>query len=344
MRNLVVLILLFALPAPVRADCSGGATPTGKPCGAIDFAGCCRDGSLYFCEAGELCALSCEKIPQCGWNGAKGFYDCDTTGTADPDLLYPLECPAMTGGQCQGVDYAGCCAGETVYWCDGKQLHGYDCSHNSTQNVCGTNAAVSVADCVAPGGPEFKSCPFPAGSVALPEVPGQDVVTGDVASVADIQLSTDGLSVPDIAAPSNCTTLAPRYTVANPGCEMLGGQVLTLQDGCAALLVGLAPEAAEHPVAKVTASGLAFWFAKGGLEYNCTGSFSGSELNGQCFWGNGGECTFSYQEAEIVSPEPEGPTKGTSSGCTVTDSGVVANALLVMALLLSMAWRRRWVA
>ncbi len=172
-------------------------------------------------------------------------------------------------------------------------------------------------------------------------MPGQDVIAGDVAPVADVQLSTDGLSVPDISAPSNCAKLAPRYTVANAGCEMLGGQVLTLQEGCAALLVGLAPKATDHPAAKVTASGLAFWFTLAGLEYNCTGSFSGAELTGQCFWGNGGECAFSYQEAAVETPDPEVPDKGKGGGCGVGSSGDLANALWVLSLVLGLAWHRR---
>lgn len=340
MRTLLVGLLILSLTHDALADCSGGATSTGKACGAIDFAGCCKEGVLYFCEAGELCALECLKIPMCGWNSDKGYYDCDTAGMADPDLLYPLECPSMAGGECQGVDYAGCCAGSTVYWCDGKQLHGYDCGDNESKSMCGTNAAVSVADCVEPGSAEFKSCPFEPDEVALPDVVTADVIGGDTQGTVDVQLSTDGLSVPDIAAPSSCTTLEERYQATGGDCEFLGGTVLTLQDGCAALLVGMAPDAVAHPSAKVTKTGLAFWFATGGLEYNCTGSFADGGMSGQCFWGNGGECTFSYATATVIEPEEE-PKKG-KGGCHSgpVSTPVAAGLLLALGLLVGGLRRR----
>ncbi len=315
MRVAALMLLILLSPLPAQADCSGGSSPTGQPCGAIDHIGCCKSGTLFFCEGGELCSLSCNKIPQCGWDESKGLYDCETTGGADPDLDYPLECPVASGGECQGVDYSGCCAGSWVYWCDGKELQGFDCGANKEHNTCGTNAAASVADCVLADAAEYKTCPFEAGGVEVPDPVVGDVVTGDVGgSGPDITLSIDGLSVPDIAAPSTCSELAPRYEASQSDCDTLGTVFLVKQEGCAALLVGMTPETGGHPGAKVTKTGMAFSFSQEGLAYNCTGSLATESLSGQCFWGNGGECTFAYNAVVALEPEPE-PEESSGGSC-----------------------------
>lgn len=338
MRVVALLFLMSLMPVPAYADCSGGSSPTGQPCGPIDTIGCCKEGTLYFCEGGEVCSLSCNKIPQCGWNAAKGFYDCETTGGADPDLDHPLECPTTTSAECQGVDYSGCCAGSWVYWCDGKQLQGFDCGANKEHSACGTNAAASVADCVLSGAAEYKSCPFEPGGVEVPEPQGGDVVSGDGGGlIVDIVLSIDGLIVPDIEAPSTCTDLAARYAGGQVDCAMLGELFLVKQEGCAALLVGMAPESGGHPGAKVTKTGLAFSFSQGGLAYNCAGSFTGDGLSGQCFWGNGGECTFDYTAVKEEVPAPEPGKSGGGSGCTMgalPSAEKVGTLLLLLGLLL----------
>ncbi len=341
---LTFVLLLFA--PPVHADCSGGSSPTGLPCGEIGVVGCCKSGTLFFCEGGELCSLSCNKIPQCGWNGDKNFYDCDTTGGADPDLGFPLECPTTTSAKCQGVDYSGCCAGSWVYWCDGKELQGFDCGDNQQHSTCGTNSAASVADCVLPVAAEYKSCPFEAGGVDVPDPIVGDVVTGDgVGTGLDITLSLDGLSVPDIAAPSSCSTLADRYQETQADCDMLGALFLVKQEGCAALLVGMTPETGGHPGAKVTKTGLAFSFSQGGLAYNCTGSFAGDSLSGQCFWGNGGECAFSYGAVVAEQPDPGLESEGSSGGgsCAVaSEPGALQPSWLLLFMTLSLVGLR-WV-
>jgi hypothetical protein len=315
--RVAALLLLIVLSSPsAYADCSGGSAPTGQPCGAIDHIGCCKSGTVFFCEGGELCSLSCNKIPQCGWDGSKGLYDCETTGGADPDLEYPLECLSNSGGECQGVDYSGCCAGSWVYWCDGKELQGFDCGANKEHSTCGANAVASVADCVLDGAAEYKACPFEAGGVEVPDPVASDVVTGDGnGDGLDVVLSTDGLSVPDIAAPSSCSELSPRYEVSQSDCDALGSVFLVKQEGCAALLVGMAPATGGHPAAKVTKTGLAFSFAQDGLAYNCTGSLAGDSVSGQCFWGNGGECTFAYDAVVAAEPEPA-PTESSGGSCS----------------------------
>jgi hypothetical protein len=340
--RVAALLLLLVLSSPsAYADCSGGSSPTGQPCGAIDHVGCCKSGTLFFCEGGEMCSLSCNKIPQCGWNGSKGLYDCETTGGADPDLDYPRECPAVGGGECQGVDYSGCCAGSWVYWCDGKELQGFDCGANKEHSSCGTNAVASVADCVLVGAPEYKTCPFEAGGVEVPDPIAGDVVTGDGASAVDIVLSTDGLSVPDIAAPSSCSELSSRYEVSQSDCDSLGAVFLVKQEGCAALLVGMTPETGGHPGAKVTKTGMAFSYSQDGLAYNCTGSLAADSVSGQCFWGNGGECSFTY--GAVVATEPEPAPKESSGGSCVVGSGPGEHhgMLLLLLVLLSLAGLRR---
>jgi hypothetical protein len=343
MRSLTFLSLfLLSFPLPAQADCSGGSSPTGKPCGVVGFEGCCKEGTLYFCEGGELCALSCEKIPGCGWDDAKGLYDCGTGGSADPGLEFPLECPAFGVEACQGVDYGGCCAGSWVYWCDGKQLQGFDCGANSKQNECGINPAASVADCVLPGGPGFKSCPFVEGEVIHhPDIVPAEVGGGDAVSPADIHLTTDGLVVPDIDAPSKCATLARRYDRTSSSCDTLGPTFLVLQEGCAALLVGMVPALSDHPAAKVTQTGLAFDFPEAGLVHKCTAQHADGGISGQCFWGEGGSCEFAYGAVAEPEPEAEGGQKGGGGGCAMAAVPRATGALLfILSALVLLGVRR----
>ena len=239
-----LLLLLLCFSPHVLAQCSGGSSPTGKACGAIPFQGCCEGEVLLFCEGGELCSLDCGKIPHCGWDSGKGYYDCESDGMSDPSALFSRECPAFTPDACQGVDYSGCCAGDAVYWCAGDGLSKLDCAGNKTLNRCGVNSLTNMADCGGPEAPEFKSCPFVEGDVVVEP----DIVTPDIAGAADgstggedILPSLDGLVVPDVNAPSSCATLAPRYDVLSTDCGIMGAFFLVKQEGCAALLVELVP-------------------------------------------------------------------------------------------------------
>ena len=143
----VVMSLLLYSPL-LKAQCSGGSSPTGKACGAIPFQGCCDGEVLLFCEGGELCSLDCGKVPHCGWDPGKAYYDCESEGMSGPSARFSKECPAVTPDACQGVDYAGCCAGDAVYWCNGQGVAMLDCSQNGTLNRCGINSSTNMADCV----------------------------------------------------------------------------------------------------------------------------------------------------------------------------------------------------
>jgi uncharacterized protein (TIGR03382 family) len=338
----IVLSLTCGWAASVAADCSGGAMPTGTECGAISFAGCCSEEQLYFCEAGELCQLPCDKILHCGWNGNKDFYDCETDGMADLDLVFPKECPAFSPADCQGVEVAGCCAGDKLYWCDGIKLQTIDCAANSSKTVCGTNADSGTADCLPPGAPAFMACPFATGDdVTLPDLVSSD--STDSGGSDSAKLSIDGLVVPDLNAPSTCAALATRYEVTATDCEILASVFLTKQEGCAALLVGLVPTAAAHPAAKVTKTGMVFDFLEAGVTRQCTGSIAGEIISGECYWGTSGSCEFSLTAAELRPEEvkPDSVKTGKGSGCqTGAEPGTGSLVWLIVMGLLVVLLRR----
>ena len=101
-------------------DCgtSGGADPSGKSpktcpgsvvtdagppsdqaagnCGTVTDMGCCDGTVLKYCENGQLQTGDCAGSPSCGWDSQNGYYDCGTSGGADPSGKYPKACSAPT--------------------------------------------------------------------------------------------------------------------------------------------------------------------------------------------------------------------------------------------------------
>ncbi|MBM4354870.1 MAG: hypothetical protein FJ109_13955, partial [Deltaproteobacteria bacterium] len=241
-------LVLFGTVGQVHADCSGGAKPTGKKCGSIPVEGCCDGETLFFCEGGELCQLSCDVMPHCGWKADKLLYECETDGMSDPSGKYGKTCPS---GGCPGVDYVGCCSGETVVWCDGSAVQSLDCSGNPEKNRCGLDVGKGVADCVGPDAPGYKNCSGDVGDgISVEDARGDTGGPGDGGGEPGIDLS--GLVVPDLHAPSSCHDVAERYDVTETDCGVFGAGFAVKRDGCAALLVGLVPSALSHPAAKVT--------------------------------------------------------------------------------------------
>ena len=135
-------------------------------CGNISAKGCCDGDTLKYCNGGKLAAENCATNPKCGWDTTKSWYACGTTGTADPAAKYVKNCGVLTdaplpdsgpdqapkldkGGSaaCGSVTYAGCCKGETVYYCDKGVLKNIDCSKSTTAPKCSWSAANSFYDC-----------------------------------------------------------------------------------------------------------------------------------------------------------------------------------------------------
>lgn len=63
-------------------------------CGAITDDGCCDGNTLKYCQDGKLSAKDCAGNPSCGWNAAKAWYACGTSGGADPSGKVKKACPA----------------------------------------------------------------------------------------------------------------------------------------------------------------------------------------------------------------------------------------------------------
>jgi hypothetical protein len=70
-------------------QCVGGGL-----CGYIDGIGCCDGNILKYCSNnGALKVEDCSKSPKCGWDFQHKYYNCGTTGIADPSAKYPKSCP-----------------------------------------------------------------------------------------------------------------------------------------------------------------------------------------------------------------------------------------------------------
>jgi hypothetical protein len=64
-------------------------------CAEITYQGCCQESTLKYCSNGSLKVLTCgENQPPanvCGWDPAKGYYNCGGKG-ADPSGELPITC------------------------------------------------------------------------------------------------------------------------------------------------------------------------------------------------------------------------------------------------------------
>ena len=180
----------------------GGTVDPPQGCGDIDYTGCCDGQTLQWCEEGVLKTINCGQKPQCGWEGASGFYNCGTDGKADPSGDNPLLCsgeevcqPDCSGkkcgndgcgglcgmctpgqscvdhqcvaptSECDGISYEGCCDGQKLKWCEQGQLKVGDCG---SEPECGWDATQSYYNC-GTAGEEDPSGQSPISCDAEPE-------------------------------------------------------------------------------------------------------------------------------------------------------------------------------
>jgi len=70
--------------------------PPGVPCGNIPSQGCCDGETVKYCSTSKntLSTKDCTASPSCGWDSAKSYYTCGTSGSADPAGTYPMPCSA----------------------------------------------------------------------------------------------------------------------------------------------------------------------------------------------------------------------------------------------------------
>ncbi|GEM_PF-4225605 len=142
-------------------DCSACPFDCGecpKECGSVTTVGCCVGEVLFRCNQGELAIENCSSGPgaTCGWSLSQKRYMCGEQGF-DTSLTWPRECPSITqpdvvsdapSSLCQDVPFAGCCLGNSVWYCDSNGLHQVSCAGNPPPyDVCGWNSALGYYDC-----------------------------------------------------------------------------------------------------------------------------------------------------------------------------------------------------
>lgn len=182
-----------------------------ESCQGIEFAGCCDDHVVRWCDGSGLHAMDCSGNPppldQCGWNGLKGYYDCGGIG-GDPTGQFELYCPAVdtdvvtdtgTGPQCKlgtlvavgcgDVSFEGCCGeNAALYFCEGgKLLCSLECGKlQPPNNVCGWLAA-GYYDCGGQGPDpsnehalECSGLPVPADVTTQPDESAPAPVCEDI--------------------------------------------------------------------------------------------------------------------------------------------------------------------
>jgi MYXO-CTERM domain-containing protein len=128
---------------------------TPEVCGKISSFGCCSGAVLKYCNKGVLKHTDCAGTPQCGWDAAKSYYNCNTPGGVDPSGVHPRSCDAVTdaavgdGAGCGAIPAQGCCDGETLRACEGGAIKALDCSGNL---ACGWSPIVAGYQCGTTGG------------------------------------------------------------------------------------------------------------------------------------------------------------------------------------------------
>ncbi len=131
---------LCALP-----DCG----PAPQTCGNITWEGCCDGEVLKYCEDNQLVTMNCSSDPHCGWNASQGFYDCGTSGGADPSGQNPKSCPGACTPNCTGkVCGDDGCGGSCGTCPAGQTCHAGQC----VPNVEYPN------QCLGPDQPSASSC------------------------------------------------------------------------------------------------------------------------------------------------------------------------------------------
>jgi agmatine/peptidylarginine deiminase len=164
-------------------DCYPGSD-TGGGCDGLTYEGCCEGNVLKYCDKNQIQTVNCGSIPQCGWNGGAGYYDCETDGGSDPSGKLPKDCSGgcepncagkdcgndgcggscgscagsetCQGGQCvpqaggcDGLTYQGCCDGSFLKYCDKNEVVSVNCSNDQK---CGWLAEKNFYDCGTAGG------------------------------------------------------------------------------------------------------------------------------------------------------------------------------------------------
>jgi len=217
---------------PPEEQCQDGACVEGG-CQGIPWEGCCADGTLTYCDQGNLIQQSCGGDPDCGWNAQGVYYDCGTKGGEDPDGAFPLDCleycvpdcedkacgddgcegscGECDGGEvcaegacvpdpCEGIGYVGCCDGNTLRWCDDGAAFEKDCS--AMTGSCGWAEKGAEYNCGTPGGEDPsgehpRPCPGSCTPDCDEKICGDDGCEGSCGTCGDGETCAEGSCVPD---------------------------------------------------------------------------------------------------------------------------------------------------
>ena len=158
-------------------------------CGEFTWEGCCEDNILYYCQEGLILEIDCDtQDGPCGWEVDNGYYNCNTTGEADPTGGFPMDCPVACEPDCEGKE----CGDDG---CDGScgecELKGWICLSDGTccERACG-NMACGDDGC----GGSCVECPEGLSCSAGSCVSGSET---EQAEVSDISEDVGGDSGPD---------------------------------------------------------------------------------------------------------------------------------------------------
>jgi hypothetical protein len=240
-------------------DCNGPDQSSYPSCGTIPFQGCCQDNRVYYCEAEALYCLDCTPPGlQCGWDKYNFFYDCKSSGDADPTGTYPKAClgcvpPCPPGFNCSNDICIAClpdCLGKVC----GDDGCGGSCGTCAFGDVCSNGKCVPESGLQECNGPNQSSYPYCGDieSAGCCDIQGrvlwcengslycQDCNQGMLECGWKEQQNmydclTEGEEDPDGQHPKNCAECIPACW---PGYACVNGQCVPCESDCTGLECG----------------------------------------------------------------------------------------------------------
>jgi hypothetical protein len=336
-------------------DCSAG-------CGSVSYEGCCQGETVQYCEGGSLKSIDCNQNPSCGWSAEGGYYDCGTTGGADPSGMNPKVCSGGTGpicgnGSCEpGENGTSCpsdCGGTNPVCGNGYCEVGenatscpQDCG-GGTNPVCGNGACEQ--------GETATSCPQDCGQGCGGKQCGFDAQGNPCGSCPDGFFCTwDGVCESDTPCEPEC---AVGQQCGDDGCN---GSCGTCPAGlvCSAANTCISPMGQDITLPDEDVSCQGSCVGKVCGDDGCGGQCGtcpegyGCTLDGMCEEGFVAPEIDAYQPGEDPYACPEGQTLlygkcvakgddgGSNSNCSVGGSSPTSAALIALLFLLLVLRRK----
>ena len=278
---------------------TGGGGGVGNCPDGLTFEGCCDNGTLTWCNNGQVETLDCQGTG-CGWDAGNNYYNCQQPANPDPSGNFPLSCGGsgetgggqtgggeetgggQTGGEegatvdvCEdGITDKGCCDGVKLVYCFEGELNTISCSQS-----CGWDAGNDYYNCQQPPTPD------PSGTYPLICPGGAPQETGGGTEGGEAGAESTGGETPGEESPTESTGGEGVETTdgGESPVEESGGENPTPEGGSAATELPGEEGGSEIPSGETTGGDIEVGSSEGGEtfgeEQQSGGIFPGAQLS-----------------------------------------------------------------